>query len=370
MNFQFSEEQEELRRQAQRLLSDSLARARRILESGEAVDAALWGRMVEMGWPAAGIPEEQGGLGLGGLELCVLAEEVGRGLAPTPFVSSVLHATEALKIAGGPAADAWLPLLASGERVATVAFTEGGAGSWDAAPAATVRGGRLTGTKTPVADGLAADVVLVSARDPEDGGGFGWWLVDLRGDGVERTALTAIDRVRKHAALRFDAAPALRLGEAGQGATLARRAMDVAAVLTAFEQLGGAETALAMSVEYAKTRKTFGSLIGVNQAVKHRLADMYTKIQLARGHAYYGAWALAAGAAELPVAAAGARLAATDALGFAAEEAVELHGGIGFTWESDCQLFYRRARLLALGLGNRERWTDRLVTALAARNPA
>ncbi len=366
MNFEFSDEQEELRRQAQRLLSDSLLRTRKILDSDAGHDAALWGQMVEMGWPAAGIPEEQGGLGLGGLELCVLAEEVGRGLAPTPFVSSVLHATEALKIAGGPAADAWLPLLASGERIATVAFTEGGAGSWDSPPAASVSDDRLTGVKTPVPDGLVADVAIVSARSAEDGAGFGWWLVDLRDNGVQRSALTAIDRVRKHAALRFEAVPALRLGGAGQGGALAGRAMDVAAILTAFEQLGGAETMLAVSVEYAKTRKAFGSVIGINQAVKHRLADMYTKIQLARGHAYYGAWALAAGAAELPIAAAGARLAATDAFSFAAEEAVELHGGIGFTWEGDCQLFYRRARLLALGLGNRERWADRLVTALAA----
>jgi acyl-CoA dehydrogenase len=145
------------------------------------------------------------------------------------------------------------------------------------------------------------------------------------------------------------------------------RLMDIAAIVTAFEQIGGAEAQLARCVDYAKTRKAFGGPIGVFQGVKHRLADIYVKIELARGHALYGAWALSTDAADLPVAAAGARLAATEAFSFAAEEAIEMHGGIGFTWEDDCHLYYRRARMLALELGSRRRWAGRLVAGLAAR---
>jgi acyl-CoA dehydrogenase len=363
MNFEFSSEQAALREQAAKLFSRGHAQARAVLGSETAFDASTWAQACEMGLVSAAIPESAGGLGLGRLELCVVAEEVGRSLVPIPYVSSVLYATEALKLAGG--ADEVLAKLAGGATIATIAFAEG-AGSWDATPGARVRNGRLTGTKTPVADALAANVALVSAASDEDGQGYGWWLVALDAPGVTRTPVTAIDRIRKHARLEFRDAPAQRIGTPGAGATLAGRLMDVAAILTAFEQLGGASASLAMSLEYVKQRKAFGTVVGAYQAVKHRLADMYTRIELARGHCYYGAWALSTDAPELPRAAAGARLAATEAYDFAAEEGVEMHGGIGFTWEHDMSLHYRRARLLALGLGSRRRWADRLVDQLAA----
>jgi acyl-CoA dehydrogenase len=367
MNFEFSAEQEALREQARRLFMGATAKARRLMESEAPYDAALWAQVAEMGLTAAAIPEAQGGLGLGALELCVAAEEIGRSLAPIPFSSSVLYATEALKLAGGSVAQEWLPKLASGAVVATVAFTEG-RGTWNTMPQAQVVDGGLRGFKTPVADAGAAQIAIVSARAAEDGAGYGWWLVWL--DGVGQTPITAIDRIRKHAALAFDNTPALRLGAAGAGATLTEKLLDRAAVLTAFEQLGGAEAMLAACVDYARQRRAFGSPIGANQAVKHRLADMYTRIQLARGHCLYGAWALSTEAPELPIAAAGARLAATEAYCFAAEEGIELHGGIGFTWENDCQLYLRRSRLLSQLLGQRGRWTDRLVHALATRQAA
>lgn len=365
MNFDFSEEQQALRDQARRLFADARARARRLIDSDQGHDAALWSQMVDMGLAAAAIPEPQGGLGLGALELCVVAEEVGHSLAPVPFASSVLYATEALKLVGGAVATAWLSRLAEGAVIGTVAFTEGN-GSWDAVPQAHVEAGRLYGYKQPVSD-ADADFAIVSARCADSGAGFGWWVVDLHAHGITKQPLAAVDCVRRQARIGFDGVAAQRLGAPGQGAALSTRMLDIAAVLTAFEQLGGAEALLVDTVEYAKTRRAFGSLIGVNQGVKHRLADLYAKIQLARGHCYYGAWALSTCAAELPVAAAGARLAATDAFTFAAEEAIELHGGIGFTWENDCHLYYRRARLLALGLGNRSRWSDRLIQALSAR---
>lgn len=365
MNFDFSDEQQALRDQARRLFADGRSRARRLIGSGHGHDAALWSQLAGMGLTAAAIPEQHDGLGLGALELCVVAEEVGHSLAPVPFTSSVLYATEALKLAGGSAAMHWLPKLAAGSAIGTVAFTEG-RGCWDAVPGARVDDGRLYGCKEPVGD-ADADFAIVSAVSAGQGAGFGWWLVDLRAAGVSAQALDAVDCIRRQARLSFDGAPVQALGAPGQGAALASRLLDIAAVLTAFEQLGGAEALLADTVEHAKTRRAFGSPIGVNQGVKHRLADMYAKIQLARGHCYYGAWALSTDAADLPVAAAGARLAATDAFTFAAEEAIELHGGIGFTWENDCHLYYRRARLLALSLGNRSRWSDRLIDALRAR---
>lgn len=372
MNFDFSEEQEEIRRQAKRFLAECREQLRSVLESDVSHDAGAWQTVVDMGWPAAAIAEEYGGLGLGYLELCVLAEEFGAALIPVPFVSSVLQATEAIKLANDEQQSAeWLPGLASGVTIATLAFAEGLAGrSWSDRPLARVENGRLHGCKTPVADGLAADVAVVSAVSAEDGEGFGWWLVPLEQAGVTRQAEDAVDRVRKHATLQFDGAEAIRLGRPGAGREMAARLMDIAAVLTAFEQLGGAEAALAMAIDYSKTRQAFGRTIGSYQALKHKMADIYVKNQLARSHAYFGAWALTHGAPELPLAAAGARLAASDAFNFAAEENVEIHGGIGFTWESDCQLLYRRARLLAVSVGGRQRWSRLLVDALVRQADA
>lgn len=364
MNFDFSEEQHAIRDQAKRFLGDRRESLRAVLESDIPFDRESWSAIVEMGWPAAAIAEEHGGLGLGYLELCVLAEEFGASLVPVPFVSSVLQATEALKLAG---ATGWLPQLAAGELVATLAFAEEGAGqSWTERPRARVQNGCLSGVKAPIADGLAADIAVVSAVSDEDGEGFGWYLVPLSAAGVKREAHDAVDRLRKHSTLRFERAEAIRIGAPGQGAELAAKLQDICAVLTAFEQLGGAEAALVMAIDYSKTRQAFGRTVASYQALKHKMADMYVKNQLARSHAYFGAWALSHGAPQLPLAAAGARLAAIDAFGFSAEENLEVHGGIGFTWESDCQLFYRRARLLAASLGGRQRWSSKLVAALAA----
>ncbi len=365
MNFDFSPEQQALREQVRRLFADGRTRARKLIETDTLYDEAMWSQLIQLGGVAAAIPEDLGGIGLGPLELCVIAEEAGRSLAPIPFSSSVLYATEAIKLAAGSAAEVILPQLAEGSIFGTVALSEGN-GSWDTMPLASVAGGKLSGVKHPVSDPHAA-IAVVSARATEDGDGYGWWLAPVDGCGVTVEILPALDCIRRFGRLKFENLPVRRLGAPGDGAAMTARLMDIAAIVTAFEQIGGAEAQLERCVEYAKTRKAFGGLIGVFQAVKHRLADMYVKIELARGHALYGAWALSTDAAELPVAAAGARLAATEAFNFAAEEAIEMHGGIGFTWEDDCHLFYRRARTLALELGNRRRWADRLVTALEAR---
>ena len=360
MNFQFSEEAEALRDQARRFLEDKSGRdkARAVMNPGASHDAALWAESAALGWTAIRIPEEHGGLGLSVLELCVLAEEIGRAVSPVPFTSSVLLATEALIAAGTDAQKAkWLPKLAEGSAIGTVALGEG-----TAAPGTrskiTMSNGAATGVKLPVPAAAAADFIIFSGAD-------GLYLVETQAAGVSIDAVETIDLVRRSARVTL-------CGAAVEPLTGGRAALEKflqsAAVLLAFEGLGGADAAMEMALAYAKERVAFGRKIAGYQAVKHRLADMYIKNQLARSHAYYGAWALSTGASELVQAAAGARLAAMDAFQFAAEENVQLHGGIGFTWESDCQFFYRRARLLTLMLGAKAHWADVLVRALEQRN--
>lgn len=364
MNFDFSVDQEQLREQARRVFANSLASARSLLESDVTHDQALWRSIVELGWTAAGITEEAGGLGLSALEWCVLAEEAGRTLAPIPFASSVQHASMVLQQAlGCEDSKSLLGALAAGELIATVAFTERGQRSWVEVPTARVTAGRLSGIKAMVADAPLADVFIVSALDEQNRPG--WWQVRAGAEGVSLVTVESIDRIRRHADVHFANALATPLAAGEDWQALSERALDASAVLTAFEQLGAAEAALAMTLDYVKTRKAFNRPVGGYQAVKHALADVYVKNQLARSHCYYGAWALTQAPDQLPRAAAGARLAASDALNEAAEAAVELFGGIGFTWESDTQLFYRRARLLATQLGGRALWAQRLVAALA-----
>lgn len=369
MNFQFSEEQEALRDEARKFLAAQSGRekARAVMDGAATHDAALWRQIAELGWTGLRIPESHGGLGLSILELCVLAEEVGRALSPVPFTSSVLMATELLMASGHEAAmEQWLPKLADGSAIGTVAWMEGDAVRPDGAPRLACVGDRLTGTKLPVADGLAADFAIVTAREGD--GALIIALVDLKAEGVLRAPCETVDLVRKSARVDFAHAPCTILARADEAERLRAKCLQGTAVLLAFEGLGGADAAMEMAVDYARERVAFGRRIGGYQAVKHRCADMYIKNQLARSHAYYGAWALLTGAPELALAAAGARVAAIDALQFAAEENVQLHGGIGFTWESDCQFFYRRGRLLALSLGSRTFWSDQLVRALEQRN--
>jgi alkylation response protein AidB-like acyl-CoA dehydrogenase len=187
---------------------------------------------------------------------------------------------------------------------------------------------------------------------------------------VTRKSVKTLEPTRSHAELSFDKAPAQRLGDAGQGGLLHESILDRAAILLAFEQLGGATRCLEMATEYAKERHAFGRPIGGNQAIKHKLADMYVKNEVARSNCYYGAWALSTDAAELPEAAAASRLAASEAFWFASKENIQTHGGMGFTWEVDCHLFYRRAKLLAVQAGAPSIWKEKLVRALETRNAA
>jgi alkylation response protein AidB-like acyl-CoA dehydrogenase len=372
MDFDFSGEQKEIRDQARRLLAAEcdLKRVRRVLEGEASYDAALWKRIAAQGWLAVAIPEAYGGLAMGQATLCVIAEELGRSLAPVPVSSSIYLAAQAILLAGDEKVkQAYLPALASGDKIGTLACAEGMA-PLAATNKVTTRyaDGALTGTKLPVPDGTVADFAMVSARvDSRSGEVTGLFLVDLAGPGIERQLLDCIDPTRPQARIVFDHAPAQPLGGAEVGAATLRRVLDSAAVLTAFEQIGGADAALAMSAEYAKIRHAFGRPIGSFQAIKHKLADMYVRNELARSNAYYAAWALDAQSAELPLAAAAARVAASEAYEYAAKETIQTHGGIGATWEADMHLFYRRARLLMLLLDSPPCWRNRLVSELERR---
>lgn len=371
MNFDFSDDQKFLKSEARKFLEaqSPTSRVRKVLDDeAKPYDADLWKAVAGQGWLGAAIPEDHGGLGLGHLELCVIAEELGRAVAPIPFASTVYFLAEAVMLAGGDQQKAQiLPKIAAGEIIGALATSEGPGPVTPGSVQASVSGGKLSGTKLPVTDGDIADLALVLAKE---GGKAGLYLVDLNGAGVTRENLTTLDPTRDAAKLTFKDAPAERLGGAEDGFALLEQILDRAAVLLAFEQCGGADRCLEMAKAYALERYAFGRPIGSYQAIKHKLADVYVKNELARSNAYYGAWALNTGAAELPLAASAARIAGCEAFWFAAKENVQTHGGIGYTWEMDCHLFYKRSRQLALTAGAPRVWKERLVSQLERRNAA
>ena len=373
MNFEFSDDQKQLRDQARRYLAEhSPPKAvRAVLEGKAPYDKALWKGLAEMGFLGVAIPEEFGGAGAGHLELCVIAEEMGRALAPVPFSSTIYLAAEAIMLAGSDAQKAkWLPKIASGEAIGTLALFEGVGNPSHKAIKVSASQGAVSGTKTPVADGAIADFAIVAARTGSTGRetDIGLFIVDLSGDGVTRKALANLDQAHGQAAITFDRAKAEPLGAASEGWSILTRVLDRAAVLMAFEQVGGADRALEMGRDYALDRIAFGRQIGSFQAVKHILADMYVSATLARSNCYYGAWALSTDAAELPEAAATARISATQAFQHCSKNNIQVHGGMGFTWEFDCHLYYRRANVLALSLGSATYWENQLIDRLRFRN--
>jgi alkylation response protein AidB-like acyl-CoA dehydrogenase len=371
LNFDFSDDQKMLRDQARKFLAEHSSRkaVRNVLnDDAKSHDAALWKGVAEQGWLGAAIPEEFGGLGLGGLEQCVLAEEIGRAVAPIPFSSTIYFFAEAILAAGSTAQkSSLLPRIVSGDLIGAFAISEGPGAPSPTSLEASFDGATLSGAKIPVTDGDIATHAVVLARE---GQGLSLVLVDLAQPAVKRETLTTLDPTRGHAKLIFNKAKAERIGKVGEGWQLAEGVLDRAAVLIAFEQLGGAQACLDMAVDYAKGRYAFSRQIGSFQAIKHKLADMYVAIELGRSNAYYGAWALSTESAQLPLAAAAARIAASDAYYFAAKENIQAHGGMGFTWEVDCHLFYRRAKLLAVQAGGPGVWKEKLVRRLELKNAA
>src|SRR5262245_20196519 len=366
MNFDFSDDQKQLRDQARKFLAEKCsAKAVRVVLDGKApYDQELWKGLAEMGFIGVAIPEEYGGAGAGHLELCVIAEEMGRALAPVPFSSTVYLAVEALLLAGSEAQkQKWLPKIASGEAIGTLALFEGKGNPSPQSIKLDAAGGVLNGVKKPVPDGAIADFAIVAARTASSGrdGDVSLFLVDMKGGGVEAKVLTNLDPTRGQAELTFRNCKAEPLGATGEGFGLITQLLDRAAVLVAFEQLGGADRALEMGRDYALDRIAFGRPIGSFQAIKHMLADMYVSATLARSNCYYGAWALSTNAGELPEAAASARISATQAFQHCAKNNIQVHGGMGFTWEFDCHMYYRRSNALALSLGSQSYWEDALI---------
>ncbi|MCB9373261.1 MAG: acyl-CoA/acyl-ACP dehydrogenase [Microthrixaceae bacterium] len=357
MNFAFSEEQEELRRIVRQFLEtkSSEAAVREQMETERGYDEAVWAQMAEqMGLQGLIVPEEHGGSGFSYVELIVVLEEMGRSLLCAPYFSTVVLAANTLIHSGDDAAKAdLLPGIASGETVATLAFTEPN-GRWDEAGiemTATQAGDgwTLDGTKMFVLDGHTADLVLVAARTSA---GVSLFSVAGDADGLTRTPLATMDQTRKQAKLELSGTPARLVGTDGEGWAVLERVLDLAAVGLAAEQVGGAQMCLDMSVEYAKVRVQFGRPIGSFQAIKHKCADMLLEVESAKSAAYYAGWCAAELNDELPSVASLAKAYCSEAYFHAAAENIQIHGGIGFTWEHPAHLYFKRAKSSELLFGD------------------
>ena len=374
MNFDFSDDQKLLKDQARKFLTDKCSRqvVRSVLDNSEdQYSKELWQEVVNMGWTATAIPEEYGGLGLGMLELCVIAEELGRSLAPIPFSSSIYIFSEFLKAYGSDEQkQQYLPKIASGELIGSFAFPETKGTPRINNINSKVENNKLSGKKLPVNDGQVADILIVAANSDnnQNHNSLSLYVVETNQDGVSKKLLDTLDPTRPSSEVNFKDADCISLGDKGEGWTMIQNILNRAAILFAFEQVGGAQVALDEAKKYSIERYAFGKPIGSFQALKHKMADMYVKNELAKSNAYYGAWALSTDSMELPVAAAGARVSATEAFHYASKENIQIHGGVGFTWEYDCHLFYRRSKLLSLNLGSIRKWKENLISNLEKRN--
>ncbi len=357
MRFAFSEEQEALRSAARDFLAahSSPARVRQAMETELGYDPEVWRRIgQELGWTSVIVPAEYGGAGLTFVELIALMEQMGAALLCAPFVSSICLAANALLVGGNETQKReYLPGLAAGDTTATVAYA-GPSGRWDGAGSGAVAaraGGDfvLNGTKSFVLDGHSADLLILAARqaDCERPEAISLFIVPADAGGIERRRLPTMDQTRRQAevTLRDVRVPASALiGQEGDGLELLRKTLDRAAVAVSAEQVGGAQRCLDMAVEYAKARVQFGRPIGSFQAIKHKCADMLLRVESARSASYYAGWAVAAEEDELPALAALAKAYCSDAFFFCAAENIQIHGGVGFAWEHDAHLYFKRAQ--------------------------
>jgi alkylation response protein AidB-like acyl-CoA dehydrogenase len=356
MNFAFSEEQEEFRRQVRKWLEQNAPSpvVRNLMETETGFDRDLWQETAELGWQGMAIAEDHGGAGFGYLELVILFEEMGRSLLPAPFLSTIGLAMPLItELGSDEQRKEMLGSIASGEKTVTVAFTEP-SGQWDPARVETAAskgksGWVIQGRKSFVIDGASADEILVSAQTDD---GVGIFLVGGQSDGVERRGLETLDLTRKLAEVTFSGAKADPVGEPASGVGALQGMLDRAVVLLAAEQVGGAQKCLEMSVDYAKTRHQFGRPIGSFQAIKHKCADMLVQVESAKSAAYYAGWAASADNDELPTVAPLAKSYCSEAYFFCASENIQIHGGIGFTWEHDAHLYFKRAKSSQLLFGD------------------
>ncbi|WP_040495956.1 acyl-CoA dehydrogenase family protein [Ilumatobacter nonamiensis] len=357
MNFAFTEEQEELRNTVRAFLENKSSEeaVREQMETEDGYDPAVWQQMGEqMGLQGLAIPEEFGGSGYSFVELGIVLEEMGRALLCAPFFSTAVLAANTLIHSGDDAAkQAHLPGIASGETIATVAYVEP-SGKWDESGITMEASGSgsdvtLSGTKSFVIDGHVANLIIVAAKS-----GAGTSLYAVQGDasGLTRTSLSTMDQTRKQAKLDFDNTPATLIGEDGKGWDILSTVLDLVAVGLAAEQVGGAQMVLEQAVEYAKVRVQFGRPIGSFQAIKHKCADMLLEVESAKSAAYYGLWCAAEMNDELASTASLAKAYCSEAYFHAAAENIQIHGGIGFTWEHPAHLYFKRAKSSELMFGD------------------
>jgi alkylation response protein AidB-like acyl-CoA dehydrogenase len=370
MLMQFDKEQEELRRTLRRFLEtkSSSEEVRRLMETQEGYDPAVWKQMAEqLGLQGLAIPEEFGGSGFGILETALVLEEMGRALLPAPYLATVLGANLLQLSDDQQAKEDLLPGIAEGTTIATVALAEAD-GEWNTDNLSTTAtqsgdGWTLEGQKSFVLDGTTATLLLVVAQAP---GGPSVFAVDGSAAGITRRGLDTLDMTRKLAEVGFSGTPARLVGAEGDAATLVPRLMRIASVVLATEQVGGAQRCLERTVEYVNIRYQFGRPVGSFQAVKHRCADMLLEVESARSAAYYALWALAEDADDAAISADLAKAFCSEAYWLAASDSIQLHGGIAFTWEHDAHLYYRRAKSTSLLFGSPTEHWDAVAEKLLA----
>ena len=365
----FGPEYDELRATVRRFLSDRSpeAEVRRLMETDDGYDPAVWRQLAHLGLTGLLVPEHHGGAGSGCVELQIVCEEMGRALLCAPFLSSAVLATSALVHAGDEATQArYLPGLADGSVIGTLAVTEE-SGSWRAEDTATraeadgAGGFTLTGEKLFVLDGAVADLLLVLARTDA---GPGLFAVVAGAPGLAREPMATLDATRKQARVTLHATPATLVGPDGGAAAGLAAALDVAAAALAAEQAGGARRVLEMAVEYAKVREQFGRPIGSYQAIKHKCADMLLEVESATSAAYAAGWAVDARSPEVGVLASLAKAYCSEAYYHCAAENIQVHGGIGFTWEHPAHLYFKRATSTQVLLGSPTYHRELLATRL------
>jgi len=358
MNFEFSAEQRELQNQINRHFSEAfpIERIMQVMDCDQAERKAIWQEFTAMGYQGMTIAEAYGGVGASYYELCLMAQEIGRFALPVPMLSSLYLATEAITLYGSEQQrHTYLPQLASGDISACFVGTNGSE--------LRCANGLISGRHLPVADADLAQIAIVLATN--EAGEAHYYVVDITQQAVTQKTVEVIDGAWPHSELRLTDAKAELLP--GNGRNM-REVIDRAAVLLAFEQIGGAQQCLDMAKTYALERQAFGRAIGSYQALKHKMVDIYVANEMALSHAYFAAWALANNAPELPKAAAAVRLAASKAFDEASAENIQIHGGVGFTWEYPCHIYLKRARQQALVLGSRRQWTKQLVSHIRAES--
>jgi alkylation response protein AidB-like acyl-CoA dehydrogenase len=354
MQFGLNESQEILKDSARKFFAGEcpMDEVRRLMETDTGYHAGLWAKMTEQGYTGIVFPEEYGGVGLGKVELILLMEEAGRALLPGPFFSTVVQAGSVIDaVSSAEHKKRFLAPICAGDARSTVAVLEASA-SWDPAEVKlAVANGKLSGDKIFVTDAAVANFIVVVARN-------GVFVVEAKAMGMRIAPMSGMDLTRKLYAVHFDNTPAEKIGETGA----LSKAFDIATAALAAELVGGMQRILEITVEYAKTRKQFGRPIGMFQAVQHQCADMYLETESSRSAVYYAGWTLQENSPDAATAVSIAKMYASDAGRTVGNRGIQIHGGMGFTWENDLHLYYRRAKASEAAFGDATFHRERIAS--------